>query len=145
MLGELPLTFIEANIHSDDESLVWIADQKILLAGDAFEDTVTYVSEPEQLAVHLEEIARIKQLGALHILPNHGDPQVIAGGGYGPGLFDATSDYIRFLLTAAKDDTVAQMPLQTLLAPHLASGALTYFEPYERVHQQNLAAVRGLG
>ena len=49
------------------------------------EDTVTYVTEPQKLATHRVELDRLRELGPERILPNHGDPDVIANGGYGPG------------------------------------------------------------
>ena len=45
------------------------------------EDTVTYVDEPESFDAHLAELDRLWRLAPDRILPNHGDPDVIAAGG----------------------------------------------------------------
>ena len=85
------------NIHSDDAAVVWMPEQGVLLAGDTMEDTVTYVAEPDGLDAHLVDLERLWRLDPDRILPNHGDPEIIAGGGYAKGLVRATQDYIRVL------------------------------------------------
>ncbi|MGJ8571380.1 MAG: MBL fold metallo-hydrolase [Hoeflea sp.] len=140
-IGALTLDILEFDIHSDDEALIWIADRKILLAGDALEDTVTYVAEPGNLLVHLREIDRLRGLVPLHILPNHGDPSRIAAGGYAVGLCDATKAYISILLDIAAGTAAPDTPLADLISASLQSGELIWFEEYERVHRQNVAKV----
>ena len=131
---------IKANIHSDDATLLWLPDRGVLLAGDTVEDTVTYVDAPEDFAIHLSELDRMADLGATHILPNHGAPERIAGGGYGPGLIAATARYIRWLMNQAEEDTTP--PLAEILAGDLASGDLIWWAGYEAVHLQNLVSTR---
>ena len=76
------------------------AEERILLAGDTLEDTVTYVGEPENFDRHLEDLERLWALDPAFILPNHGDPDVIAAGGYSKMLIRATQDYVRALQRA---------------------------------------------
>src|SRR5262245_20602838 len=85
-IGGIALQLIEANIHSDDATVVWLPERSLLLAGDTMEDTVTYVVEPESFATHLTDLDRLWALGPERILPNHGDPGVIAAGGYGKSM-----------------------------------------------------------
>jgi glyoxylase-like metal-dependent hydrolase (beta-lactamase superfamily II) len=136
-LGPHRIDLIHVNIHSDDATVLWLPDTGILLAGDTVEDTVTYVAEPKHLAAHLVDLVRLKALQPRHILPCHGDPEVIASGGYGPGLIDATLRYVNHLATNPNDT-----PLRDLIAADLAAGNLTWFAPYEDIHRQNLARVR---
>ena len=84
-IGSREAELIHVNIHSDDAAVLWLPDERILLAGDTLEDTVTYVDEPESLETHLAELDRLAALGPEQILPAHGDPNVIANGGYPPG------------------------------------------------------------
>lgn len=144
-IGALTLDILEFDIHSDDEALVWIADRGILLAGDALEDMITYVAEPQNLAIHLSEIGRLKRLAPRHILPNHGDPSRIASGGYGAGLCDATTAYISTLLDIAANKTPQDTPLKDLLDASLQAGDIIWFEPYERVHRKNVGKAARLG
>jgi cyclase len=137
-IGALHVTLITANIHSDDATLLWLPEAGILFAGDALEDTVTYVGDPLAFATHLADIARLADLSPRHILPNHGAPDVIAGGGYGASLLDATAEYIRWVMQLPSDPARADMPLAEVIAPQLARGALTWFAPYKRVHRQNI-------
>ena len=136
-LGPQRIDLVHVNIHSDDATVLWLPETRILLAGDTVEDTVTYVSDPQHLATHLIDLARLKALAPRHVLPCHGDPDVIASGGYGAGLIDATLRYVTHL-AANPTDT----PLQDLVAADLAAGNLTSFQPYEDIHRQNLARVR---
>ncbi len=62
-----------------------------LLLGDTLEDTVTFITEPDQLHAHAADLQRLAELRPERILPNHGDPDVIAGGGYSDGLIRAHS------------------------------------------------------
>lgn len=140
-LGSLNLVFIEANIHSDDASLVWIDGPEILLAGDTMEDTVTYVGEPEHFETHLKELDRLWALAPAHILPNHGDPEIIALGGYEKTFIRATQQYIRTLKRCAIEPELREKPLRELIAGPLELGWVNLFEPYEAIHQQNVKRV----
>jgi glyoxylase-like metal-dependent hydrolase (beta-lactamase superfamily II) len=93
-IGDLRLELIHTEIHSDDAVVVWWPDEGLLFCGDTLEDTVTYVDEPERLSVHRQNLESLRELGPARILPNHGDPDAIAGGGYSEGLIGATQRYI---------------------------------------------------
>lgn len=140
-VGRRTVELRHADIHSRDETLLLLPDSGLLLAGDALEDTVTYVAEPEGLERHLADLARIARWNAGRILPNHGDPGIIAAGGYGPGLVTATARYVERLLRCPKDAALAALDMRTFVADELAKGWITYFEPYEAVHRANVAAV----
>lgn len=140
-LGNTKLKFIEANIHSDDASLIWMEAQGILFAGDTMEDTITYVGEPENFDIHLADLDRLWALQPLSILPNHGHPDVIASGGYGKSLIRAQQQYIRALRRCAVEPELATQPLRQLISGPLEAGWVNYFAPYERVHEQNLKRV----
>ncbi len=127
---------IEVNIHSDDAAVLWLPERGILLAGDTVEDCVTYVGEPLEFETHLADLARLQALGARSVLPNHGAAEVIADGGYGPGILAATVDYIGLLQAGAPED------MRAAIGAWLEDGTLKYFAPYEAVHAQNLARVR---
>ncbi len=70
---------------------------------------------------------------------------MIAAGGYGPGLIDATRDYIRVLQRCRDEPELREAPLRELIADSLAAGSITWFEPYEAVHRLNVAAVLAAG
>jgi cyclase len=136
-IGELSLELLHTEIHSDDAAVLWWPAERLLLCGDTLEDTVTYVDEAARLPAHRENLELLRGLEPRRILPNHGDPDVIAGGGYSPGLIDATERYIDLLLD---DGGTAPRSLRDVVDA-LASDDVHYYEPYERVHRQNVAAV----
>lgn len=137
-LGPLRVELIAANIHSDDATVLWLPDRRILLAGDTVEDCVTYVGAPEDFAVHRRDLARLAALEPARVLPDHGSDRIIAAGGYGPEILAATDRYIGWLQGLADDPGRAETPLAQAIGADLAAGTLDYFAPYEPVHRQNI-------
>jgi glyoxylase-like metal-dependent hydrolase (beta-lactamase superfamily II) len=140
-IGNLTADLLQFDIHSDDGVVVWLGQDRLLLAGDTLEDTVTYVAEPDHLSRHLPELDRLAGLSPARILPNHGSSDRIASGGYGHDLIAATARYVGELLAMKTKPERRTMPLGDLVADDVRSGALEYFEGYEAVHQRNIACV----
>lgn len=140
-VGRLEVELIPTEIHSDDALLLWLPERRLLFAGDALEDTVTYVGEPDRLRTHLVNLARLHELKPLSILPNHGDPDRIAAGGYAEGLIDATEQYVAALIEAREGRQQTDVELLDLLSEPFNAGWITYFEPYEAIHRRNLELV----
>jgi cyclase len=140
-VGATTVELIAANIHSDDQTVLWLPKRRLLFCADAMEDTVTYIGEPDQFDVHLRDLERLAQLEPARILPAHGAPDVIADGGYPPELNEATRSYIRLLQRMPSEPELREVPLRELIADSLAAGPLVYFEPYEAVHRQNVETV----
>ena len=140
-LGSVELDLIHTNIHSDDATVIWLPQQRLLLCGDTMEDTITYVDEPDNFDAHLHGLRELSQLAPQRILPNHGDPEVIAAGGYRADLITATRDYIHALQRCRAQPNLRDISLRELIAGSLAAGAIHYFPPYEHVHRTNLENV----
>jgi cyclase len=140
-IGRIRVELIEANIHSDDATVVWIKQRGVLLAGDTMEDTVTYVGEPSEFDTHLTDLDRLAALEPDFILPNHGDPEMIGAGGYDKGLIKAQQQYIRILKRCRHDEILRKQPLEELIAGPLSRGWVNMFEPYRAIHAQNLKRV----
>ena len=144
LLGGEEVHLICANIHSDDATVIWLPERGILLAGDTVEDCVTYVAEPQGFDVHLRDLARLADLAPRWVLPAHGDPAVIAQGGYGVAIFAAMARYVALLQGLMADPTAPVPALAEAIAPDLAAGELVYFDAYAAVHLQNVAVARAL-
>ncbi|HEX6602885.1 MAG TPA: MBL fold metallo-hydrolase [Solirubrobacterales bacterium] len=140
-VGDRRLQAIHVDVHSDDAAVLWDPAARLLFAGDTVEDTVTYVEEPEHFAAHLRDLDRLLALDPAAVLPSHGDPEAIAGGGFTQGLITATQDYIRLLRRMPSEPELRDLPLRELLAPRIEAGDVRWFEPYERVHRENVRAV----
>jgi len=140
-VGGAAVELIAVNVHSDDATVLWLPERRLLLCGDTMEDTVTYVGEPGQFDAHLRDLERLRGLGPNRILPAHGDPDRIAAGGYPAGLNDATRSYIHLLQRMTSEPELREVPLRELIDDSLAAGRLVYFEPYEAVHRQNVETV----
>lgn len=143
-VGDLRVDLHHMDIHSRDGTVALLPGG-LLLAGDTLEDPITYVDEPDRLGVHLAGLEHLAALGATRILPNHGAAEVIAAGGYGPELIDATRLYVEALLRLKDEPELATLDLRTFARAAFTTGAVTYFAPYEAVHQRNVAAVLGTG
>jgi glyoxylase-like metal-dependent hydrolase (beta-lactamase superfamily II) len=142
-VGRLPVTLHHADIHSRDGVVLHLPDAGLLLVGDTLEDPITYVDEPDRLAIHLDGLRDLESWAPPRLLPNHGCPDRIAAGSYAPSLIAATRRYVEKLLRCPEDDALAGQDLRTFAAEDFASGAITYFAPYEEVHRRNVEAVRG--
>jgi glyoxylase-like metal-dependent hydrolase (beta-lactamase superfamily II) len=142
-LGGTRVEMIQVNIHSDDAAVLWLPQQRLLLCGDTMEDTITYVEEPENFDAHLADLDRLWQLDPDRILPSHGDPEVIAAGGYSRDLIRATQQYIGVLQRCRDEPQLRDAGLRELIAGPLDAGWIRYFAPYEAVHGENLSSVLG--
>ena len=140
-VGGMHVELIEANIHSDDATVLWLSSERILLAGDTMEDTVTYVGEPEHFDTHLKDLDRLWALNPERILPNHGDPEIITLGGYEKTLIRATQQYIRMLKRCVHEPELRDKPLRDIINGPLEAGWVNLFEPYEAIHRQNVNVV----
>lgn len=138
IFGDQRVTLIEANIHSDDATVLWLPEQRILLAGDTVEDCVTYVDEPANFAAHLRDLDRLAALEPRFVLPDHGAPDILARGGYDPEVIRATQRYIRWLMGLEAEPEKCVTPLQEIIADDLAAGILEWFAPYADIHAQNV-------
>jgi cyclase len=136
-IGGIKVELIPTEIHSDDAILVWLPEQRLLFAGDTLEDTVTYIDEPDRLKVHLDSLAHLHELEPSAILPNHGDPDRIASCDYSAGLISATERYIEALLDLKSRGETEVSDIRSLLAGPLDAGWITYYEPYEAIHEAN--------
>lgn len=140
-VGQLAVELRHVDIHSRDGTMLMLPNERVMLAGDALEDTCTYVSDPGGLARHLIDLERMAGWEIERILPNHGDPDRIAAGGYDKGLITATQRYVRRLLDLGGDPALQRQSLEHFVAPELAAGWITYFQPYEAVHRRNVERV----
>ena len=140
-LDDLQLELLNIDIHSKDGTIIYIPNDKILLAGDTLEDSITYIDEPENLVEHVKNLQKLKQLSLLSILPNHGDPNVIKDGGYNKTLIDATVNYITRMVSRAHDKDFLKSSMKSYLREEFEQGWIHYYEPYEEVHSENLIKV----
>jgi glyoxylase-like metal-dependent hydrolase (beta-lactamase superfamily II) len=140
-LGDLTVELRPVNIHSGDGLVIYLPGDRILLAGDTLEDTVTFVSEPEHIADYYKNLQKLKSWNIERIFPNHGNPDVIAHGGYGTTLIEATADYLRKLIVRAHDPGYLQGTLEDYVADPVSKGWVSIWWAYRAAHQTNLKRV----
>jgi glyoxylase-like metal-dependent hydrolase (beta-lactamase superfamily II) len=140
-VGSLAVELLHLDIHSRDATVLHLPSRGLLLAGDTLEDTVTYVAEPDGLDRHLADLERLRAMPLECILPNHGDPDVIAAGGYRRTLVTAAQQYTRALRRCREDADLREADLKTFVSGPLQAGWVNYFAPYETVHRRNVKLV----
>ncbi len=140
-VGRIDVELRHVDIHSHDGTMLVLPQLKLMLAGDALEDPVTYVDEPARLQYHLRDLERMATWDIEKILPNHGAEDVIVAGGYGPEFITATRNYVTKLLRLRDEPELAEQDLRTFAKEDFRSGAIGYYAPYEPVHAQNVRAV----
>lgn len=52
-VGDIEVQLRQVNIHSQDSTQLYLPKDKLLLAGDTLEDSLTYMIEIENLATHV--------------------------------------------------------------------------------------------
>jgi len=140
-VGDVEVELRHVDIHSHDGTMLILPQLKLMLAGDALEEPITYVAEPKRLEHHLRELERMAAWDIERILPNHGAEDMIVEGGYGPELITATRNYVSKLLRLPHEPELAEQDLRTFVAEDFASGAISYYAPYESVHARNIDVV----
>jgi len=129
------------NIHSEDGLVVYLPNDRILLAGDTLEDTLTFIVEPEQIGAQYRNLQKMKQWDIDRIFPNHGNPAVIANGGYQTTLIDATLDYLRRMVARAHDSDYLKGSMDEYVHDSVSKGWVTPWWAYREAHEANLAVV----
>ena len=140
-VGDIEVDLRPVNIHSQDGLVIHLPADRMLLAGDTLEDTVTFVNEPEHIAEHYVNLQKLKQWDVDRILPNHGDPDVISRGGYGTTLIDATLDYVRKIVRHAHDPDYLTGTLEDYVADSVSRGWVSIWWAYRGAHENNLQRV----
>ncbi len=139
--GKIKVELRPVNIHSEDGLVLYIPKDHILLAGDTLEDTLTFIVEPEQIPTHYKNLQKMKQWNIDRIYPNHGNPDVIANGGYKTTLIDATQDYLHQVVMRAHDRDYLKGSVEDYVHDSVAKGWVSVWWAYREAHAANLALV----
>jgi cyclase len=141
-VGHIRVELRQINIHSPDETVILLPADRILLSGDTTEDTETFMVEYADLKIHADNLRDMKRWPSFdRILPNHGDPERIAAGGYDKTFITATADYIENMIKGAKKPGFLEAPLEDFAGKALRRCEVSLFEPYREVHEANKAGV----
>jgi glyoxylase-like metal-dependent hydrolase (beta-lactamase superfamily II) len=140
-VGDIEVELRPVNIHSEDGLVLYLPKDRILLAGDTLEDTLTFIAEPGQIGVQYENLQKMKQWNIDRIYPNHGNPAVIANGGYRTTLIDATLDYLRRMVTRAHDSEYLKGSMDDYVHDSIVKGWVSPWWAYREAHEANLAVV----
>ena len=142
-VGDIKVELRPVNIHSEDGLVIYLPNDRILLAGDTLEDTVTFIAEPENVVAQYKNMQQLKRCDIGRIFPNHGNPDVISHGGYQTTLIDATLDYLRKVITRSHDPDYLQGSLEDFVGDSVNKGWVSIWWAYHEPHKANLVKVSG--
>ncbi len=140
-VGDIEVDLRPVNIHSADGLVLYLPGDRILLAGDTLEDTLTFIAEPAEIPAQVRNLKAMKQWNVERIYPNHGNPAVIGGGGYRTTLIDATVDYLQRMLAHAHDPDYLNGTMEDYVQESVGKGWVTPWWAYREAHQTNLNVV----
>ncbi len=140
-IGDIKVELRPMNIHSEDGLIIYLPKDKILLAGDTLEDTLPYITEPEHIVEQYENMRKLKEWDINRIYPDHGNPDVIAHGGYQKTLIDATLSYLNKVITRAHDSDYLNGKLEDYVGDSVKKGVVSIWWAYQEPHQMNLKKV----
>jgi cyclase len=140
-VGDVRVELRPVKIHSNDGLVLYLPTDRILLAGDTLEDTVTFIAEPEHVVEHYENMRTLKQWDIDRIFPNHGNPEVIAHGGYRSTLIDATLSYLRKVILRSHDPNYTNGALEDYVSDSVKKGWVSIWWAYRQPHKNNLNRV----
>jgi len=140
-VGDIRVELRPVKIHSDDGLVIYLPADRILLAGDTLEDTVTFIAEPEHLVEHYNNMRTLKQWDIDRIFPNHGNPEVISHGGYRTTLIDATLHYLREVIARSHDSDYTSGTLADYVSDSVKQGWVSIWWAYRQPHRNNLSRV----
>jgi cyclase len=141
LVEDIKVELRPVNIHSEDGLVLYLPADRILLAGDTLEDTLTFIVEPEQIPMQYKNLQAMKQWSIDRIFPNHGNPDVIAKGGYSTTLIDATQDYLRRMVERAHDPGYLKGSMDNYVHDSVGKGWVSVWWAYREAHEANLAVV----
>ena len=142
-VGDITVELRPVQIHSADGLVIYLPGDRVLLAGDTLEDTVTFISEPASIPDQYRNLLAMRGWGFDRIYPNHGNPDVIAKGGYPLALIDTTRAYLRRMVEHAHDPDYLTQPIGPYIADAVKAGTISLWWAYVDAHRANLAKVSG--
>ena len=141
MVGDIRAQLRPIGIHTADGLVIYLPADHILLAGDTVEDTVTWIAEPDRIPEQYRNLLAMQQWGIDRIFPNHGNPDVIAHGGYQTTLIDFTRHYLRRMVEHAHDADFLGQSLDSYIGDAVRQGTVSVWWAYREAHEANLAQV----
>ncbi|CAN7258948.1 MBL fold metallo-hydrolase [Devosia sp. LjRoot16] len=142
-LKDLQIELIETFVHQLGHLVAYLPKDKILLAADAVEDTVTFNTPAmtSEIAAQIMTYRSLLAMDARSIYPCHGRFEVIDNGGYTQEFTEAILDYNVQLLKRKDEPDYLTAPLESFIQPWIDRGVLAMHEPYRWLHGNNVSLI----
>lgn len=142
-LDDLEVRLLAVNIHSEDSLCAFLPKYGALLAGDMVEDTVPFITDPAAIPAHVKNYDCLCELDIRTVLPNHCRMRALETGGYPREIIESSTYYLAGLYKLLAADVDAEVPdVKSFMSKYLDSGLISYWPPYERVHNNNVRKLK---
>lgn len=141
-LDDIEIQLHRFHIHTPDSIIAYLPQEKLVLCGDMLEDTLPFVLSIEEVELQKNELNRLKEIDADVFYPDHGNPEKIENGGYGPSYIDAVLEYYDNLIALHEEANYEDLPVEAFIPQALANKTLSVWEPYIKVHKGNVKLVK---
>jgi cyclase len=132
--GDSVVHLIHTPGHSDDSIVLYLDNDRVLLAGDTVEWPLPCFTQRDCREIYIHSLRLLKQLPLDLVVPSHGPamgkPIIDANERYITGLFEAVEDAVKKGVSRHEID----LPPETLLPE-----GVTLDEVYRRAHEDNVA------
>jgi glyoxylase-like metal-dependent hydrolase (beta-lactamase superfamily II) len=142
-LEDLQIDLIETFVHQLGHLVAYLPKDRILLAADAVEDTVTFNTQAmtSEISAQIMTYRQLLAIDAKALYPCHGRFEVIDNGGYTQEFTEAILDYNIQLLKRKDETDYLSAPLESFIQPWLDRGVLAMHEPYRWLHNNNVTLI----
>lgn len=137
------LELYEVFLHRLGSTVIYIPEDKILLAGDVVEDTVIFLPLGSEYFIPLKILSydKLYKMDIETIYPAHGCFETIAAGGYPKDFILAMRDYKVQLIERMREPNYLELEIEDILGKWIDKGVLKVHEPYRWLNKYNLKSV----
>lgn len=142
-LEDIRIELYEVFLHRLGSTIIYLPQDKIMLAGDIVEDTIIFLPKGAEYFIPIKVLTydKIYKMDISKIFPSHGRFEIIDNGGYSKEFILAMKDYKSQLITRMREPNFLELQLEDFIGKWVEKGILNIHEPYRWLHKYNLKNV----
>jgi cyclase len=144
-LEDVKVELHEFAIHCEGHLVVYLPDDKILLAAYMLEDPIWIFdfdfATPD---IPLAEFERMTAMNIERIYSSHCNLDTVKAGGYDKRFIKNNANYLKRMLSDADRSDFGIKTAQVYADDAISAGELTWWEPYAEIHARNIETVKNI-